>query len=102
MSKLKGLLLLLTSVQFLISMEVHVHFLYRNYHIGGIFCGEKFLRISRFRKNYTQETKNYMVCTLFLTDSQKFNPTKYTTYTVFLFLHVIIVLLLLILIILIL
>ena len=70
--------------------------------IGGIFCGEKFLRISRFRKNYTQKTKNYMVRTLFLTDSQKFNPAKYTTYTVFLFLHVIIVLLLLILIILIL
>ena len=50
--------------------------------IDGIFCGEKFSRISRFRKNYTQKTKNYMVCTLFLTDSQKFNPAKYTTYTV--------------------
>ena len=25
--------------------------------ICGIFCGEKILRISRFRKNYTQKTK---------------------------------------------
>ena len=51
------------------------------YRIGGIFRGEK---ISRFRKNYTQKTKMYMVHTLFLTDSRNFNPTKYTTYTVYL------------------
>ena len=35
-----------------------------------------------FKKNYTQKTKFYMVHTLFLTDSRKFNPAKYTTYTV--------------------
>ena len=29
-----------------------------------------------------RKQKNYMVHTLFLTDSRKFNPTKYTTYTV--------------------
>ena len=52
------------------------------YRIGGIFRGENFSRISRFRKNYTQKTKFYMVHTLFLTDSRKFNPAKYTTYTV--------------------
>ena len=55
----------------------------REYRIGGIFCGEKFSRISCFRKNYTQKTKIYMVHTLFLTDSRNFNPTKYTTYTVY-------------------
>ena len=53
------------------------------YRIGGIFRWEKFSRILRFRKNYTQKTKFYMVHTLFLTDSRKFNPVKYTTYTVF-------------------
>ena len=34
-------------------------------------------------KNYTQKTKFYMVHTLFLTDSQNFNPMKYTPYMVF-------------------
>ena len=53
------------------------------YRIGGIFRRENFSQISRFRKNYTQKTKFYMVHTLFLTDSQKFNPAKYTTYTVY-------------------
>ena len=57
-------------------------FIYMYYRIDGIFCGEKFLQISRFRKNYTQKTKFYMAHTLFLTDLQKFNPAKYTTYTV--------------------
>ena len=52
------------------------------YRIGGIFCREKISQILRFRKNYTQKTKIYMVHTLFLTDSRKFNPAKYTTYTV--------------------
>ena len=28
------------------------------YRIGGIFCGEKILRVSCFRKNYAQKTKN--------------------------------------------
>ena len=37
-----------------------------------------------FKKNYTQKTKFYMVHTLFLTDSRKFNPAKYTIYTVYL------------------
>ena len=58
--------------------------LYGNkYRIGGRFRREKFSWISRFRKNYTQKTKFYMVHTLFLTDSRKFNPAKYTTYTVY-------------------
>ena len=35
------------------------------YHTGGMFCGEKILQISRFRKIYTQKTKIYMVHTLF-------------------------------------
>ena len=70
--------------------------------IGGIFCGENFFCEFRVLEKIIHRKKNYMVCTLFLTDLQKFNPAKYTTYTVFLFLHVIIVLLLLILIILIL
>ena len=57
------------------------------YRIGGIFRGEKFSWISRFRKNYTQKTKFYKVHTLFLTDLRKFNPTKCTTYTVLLLLN---------------
>ena len=54
----------------------------KRYRIGGIFRGEKILQILCFRKNYTQKTKIYMVHTLFLPDLKKFNPTKYTTYTV--------------------
>ena len=30
----------------------------KNYRIGGIFRGENFSQISRFKKNYTQKTKN--------------------------------------------
>ena len=44
--------------------------------------GIKFCEFHILEKNYTQKTKIYMVNTLFLTDSQKSNPTKYTTYTV--------------------
>ena len=44
--------------------------------------GENFCEFRVLEKNYTQKTKIYMVHTLFLIDSQKFNPTKYTTYTV--------------------
>ena len=42
------------------------------YHIGGIFHGEK---ISRFRH---RKQNIYMVHTLFLTDLRNFNPRKYT------------------------
>ena len=44
------------------------------YRIGGIFRGEKFSRISHFRKNYTQKTKFYMVHTLFLTIRENLTP----------------------------
>ena len=54
-----------------------------DYRIGGIFHWEKNLQILHFRKKFTQKTKNYMVHTLFLTDWWKFNPKKYTTYTVY-------------------
>ena len=53
-----------------------------SYRIGNIFRRENFSRILRLRKNYTQKTKFYMFHTLFLTNSRKFNPAKYTTYTV--------------------
>ena len=45
------------------------------YCIGSIFRGEKIIH---------RKQKIYIVHTLILTDSQKFNPAKYTTYTVFL------------------
>ena len=54
-----------------------------NYRIGGIFRIEKISRISCFRKIINRKQIIYMVHTLFLTDSQKFNPAKYTTYTVY-------------------
>ena len=44
--------------------------------------GENFREFCVLEKNYTQKTKIYMVHTLFLTNSRKFNPAKYTTYTV--------------------
>ena len=43
---------------------------------GKIFANFAFLKKS------TQKTKIYIVHTLFLTDWRKFNPVKYTTYTV--------------------
>ena len=40
--------------------------MYCSYQIGGIFHGKKILQISRFRKNYIQKTKKFiMVHTLF-------------------------------------
>ena len=44
--------------------------------------GKNFREFHVLEKNYTQKTKFYMVHTLFLTDSRKFNPAKYTIYTV--------------------
>ena len=43
---------------------------------------KKFREFRVLEKNLTQKTKIYMVHTLFLTDSRKFNPAKYTTYNV--------------------
>ena len=55
-----------------------------NYRIGGIFRGEKFHEFRIFlEKIINRKQKIYMVHTLFLTDSRKFNPTKYTTYTIY-------------------
>ena len=48
----------------------------------GSIAGKNFREFRVLEKNYTQKTKFYMVHTLFLTDSRKFNPAKYTTYTV--------------------
>ena len=45
---------------------------------GCNFCEFRVLEKIIHRKQ-----KFYMVHTLFLTDSRKFNPTKYTTYTVY-------------------
>ena len=42
------------------------------YRIGGIFRGEKFSRILRFRKNYTQKTKNLYGSHLILDRFAKF------------------------------
>ena len=47
------------------------------YRIGVYFVGIDF----KFQNNYTQKTNN-LVHTLFLNDSQNFNPAKYTPYTV--------------------
>ena len=46
------------------------------------FVEKKFCEFRVLEKNYTQKTKIYMVHALFLTNSRKFNPAKYTTYTV--------------------
>ena len=48
------------------------------YCIGSIFHGEKILQILRFRKIIHRKQKIYMVHIIFLTNSQNFNPAKYT------------------------
>ena len=48
------------------------------YRIDGIFRGEKFCEFRILEKNIHRKQKIYMVHTLLLTDSQNFNPTKYT------------------------
>ena len=44
--------------------------------------GKKFRKFRVLEKIIHRKQKIYMVHTLFLTDSQNFNPAKYTTYTV--------------------
>ena len=70
-------------------MNIHVQVYYRvsysdMHHTIQVvyFAGKNFHEFRVLEKNYTQKTKFYMVHTLFLTDSRKFNPAKYTTYTV--------------------
>ena len=46
------------------------------------FAGKKFREFCVLEK-IIHRKKIYMVHTLFLTDSRKFNPPKYTTYTVY-------------------
>ena len=50
------------------------------YCIGGIFRGKK---ISHLEKIIHRKKLIFMVHTLFLTNSQNFNPVKYTIYTVY-------------------
>ena len=51
------------------------------------FVGIKFRDFRVLEKIIHRKQKIYMVHTLFLTDSQNFNPTKYMAYTVFIIIN---------------